>query len=172
MTVMPRWAMHGCKAMNIVDEHSNSAMVKQAKMSSGRTGQDDVGAQHAAAISADATSGPSPERIEQQPNAELHAKVALLQEDLKSTRAELKIHKDAWLSETEKYAALSAKFDREAHNNAALSAKLVHVCKLIRGAESAFYEQCISQASFDADSWREMYQKLVKAVMPLFVHRD
>jgi hypothetical protein len=146
-------------------------MAKQASMSPGSAGQAYAGGalvekQVPSCSTVDSTQGPTVTP------PELHAHVAKLKEELRSVRAELKIHQDAWVSEADKYAALSAKFDREAHDREAVSAKHGHVCKLIRNAESAFYEQCTTQTSFDADGWREMYQKLLRTVMPLFVHRD
>jgi capsule polysaccharide export protein KpsE/RkpR len=39
--------------------------------------------------------------------------ITQLQAELKSCQAELKIHKDAWASEADKFAALSAMVDRE-----------------------------------------------------------
>ena len=102
----------------------------------------------------------------------LLARVEQLQKELKSVQAELKIHKDAWASEADKYASLSAKVDLNSHEQAAVTARLTHVMKLIRAAESAYYEQFTTHDCFDADGWREMYQKLVRAAMPLFMHRE
>ncbi len=146
-------------------------MVKTTKMSSGRPGQ-----VHKNEVEAQVPESDAIVTDPLQNQVPMHTVVpedaAVTHEELRRVRAELKIHKDAWTSEAEKYAALSAKFDREAHDKAAVSANLIHIRKLIRNAELAFYEHSISQASFDADGWREMYQKLLAAVMPVFVNRD
>jgi hypothetical protein len=138
------------------------AMAKPNKMASGHS------TQTSGDVAADADAAVSCEGL----HSELQAQLALLQDQLKTARAEAKIHKDAWTSEADKSAALSAQLDREAHDKAALSAKLVHISKLLRAAELAYYEQATTQTNFDADGWREMYQKLVRAVMLLFLHRD
>lgn len=104
---------------------------------------------------------------------EMHnQQVKQLVAELKSCQAELKIHKDAWESEAEKYTALSAKADRERNEHEAVVAQLKHVIKLIRTAEAAHYEQLTTQVQFDAEGWQRLYQTLVKALMPVFTYRD
>ena len=91
---------------------------------------------------------------------------------LRACEAELKIHKEAWVSEAETFAALSAQADRDKSVHVATAAQLCHLKKLVRAAETAFYEHFTQQRTFDADGWRELYQQLIKAVLPLFSHRD
>ena len=91
---------------------------------------------------------------------------------LRACAAELRIHKEAWVSEAEKFAALSAKADRDKSAHVANAAQLYHLKKLVRAAETAFYEHFTEQCTFDADGWRKLYQKMIKAVLPLFSHRD
>ena len=95
-----------------------------------------------------------------------------LETRMRACEAELKIQKEAWVSEAKTFAALSAQADCDKSVHVATAAQLCHLKKLVRAAETAFYEQFTEQRTFDADGWRELYQKMIKAVLPLFSHRD
>jgi hypothetical protein len=103
--------------------------------------------------------------------AQLLAKIKHLEADNKRLLAESKIHQDAWTAEAEKYAALSAMADKEKHEHQVLQAKHGHVMKLIRTAESAYYEGCTTHNVFETNGCWQLYQKVVRAVQPVFVHR-
>lgn len=100
------------------------------------------------------------------------SQIKQLQADLRSAHAEMKIHKDAWISEAEKSAAISAQLDSEKHEHAAVKSRLNHLTIMIRKTEAAVYEGLTSHGRFDADGWRDMYQHLVRAIMPVFTQRD
>jgi hypothetical protein len=95
-----------------------------------------------------------------------------LELQLKQCNAELKIHRDAYISEADKFAVLSKKFDDMKHEHDAVAARLCHVLKMVRAAQAAQMDLVTTQDSFDADGWRIVYQRLVSAIRPMFEHRD
>lgn len=88
-----------------------------------------------------------------------------------SLNLKAKIHREPWEADADKSAALSARYDALQAEHVAAQARLAHLIVMVRRAEACFYEHLTSNA-FGADGWRELYQQLVGAVRPLFVHRD
>jgi hypothetical protein len=103
---------------------------------------------------------------------QLEADNKRLEADSKRQHAESKIHHDAWLAEAEKFQAFSAMVDKERHDHLALQAKHAHVMKVIRTAESAYYENFTTHAVFEPNGGWPLYLQLVRAVQPVFQHRD
>lgn len=103
---------------------------------------------------------------------EINTSMQELQAELRKAKAELKIHQEAWAAEADKYTALSAQAEKEQHDLQATKAQLAHVLQLIRSAEDAHYEALTTEKTFDKNGWRTLYQKLVRAVRPVFAHRN
>jgi hypothetical protein len=93
-------------------------------------------------------------------------------QQLKQLEAELKIHKEAWQSESEKSVALAAKLADADRRHEVVAARLALILSMIRAAERAHYELVTTMSLDTALGWREIYQGLLKAVLPLFLHRD
>ena len=104
---------------------------------------------------------------------QLQAKLQASQDACKGEQAEAKIHLEAWQAEAEKAVALSAMYHELQTENAAVKVRLAHLVSMVRHAEGSFYEHLTStRATFCPDTWRELYQQLVGAVKPLFMHHE
>lgn len=99
---------------------------------------------------------------------DMHTKVVQLEADLKQTEADNKRHKEACMSQAANFAALTAKFNEQKNDLDLRVARLLHVRKMIEDAESAYFKQATTQDRFDANGWRESFQRLLGVVFPLF----
>lgn len=97
------------------------------------------------------------------------------QRELKRLEAENRILSDANDSLEQKLAAFQERQAEQEHAHTALTAQHQHVLRLIRAAESAFYDIHLSDICASASvgiDWAHSFGKLVAAIKPIFLYRE
>jgi predicted nucleic acid-binding Zn-ribbon protein len=98
-----------------------------------------------------------------------------LQRELKRLEAENKILSDANDSLEQKLIALQERQADQEHAHTALAAQHQHVLRLIRAAESEFYDIHLSDICASGSGsidWACSFGKMVAALKPMFMYRE